>query len=229
MIFSQKCGKIVSFNNPLTPMKALLDYIPIIVFFVLYKTTNPTDKNHPLLTLFGAQGVDNNHLLVATAGMLIATLIIYAIIFVIQKFRLEKMQIFMVGMMIVFGGITLVLSDDFYIRLKAVLINALFGFGVLLSPLFLKVSAVQKLFGSVFDMPNTHWQKLNMAWAGLFFVMAGLHGFFAFVFADGRYWGEFTAFGDIGVMIVFVVAMMIVLKPYLKLDNPNAQDNPFKK
>lgn len=206
-------------------MKAFVDYIPIIVFFILYKTTEPTNAHHPLLQLFHAGGEHNNHLLVATAGMLIATLVVYGVLFVAQKFRLEKIQLFMVLMMIVFGGITLALSDDYYIRLKAIIINALFGVGVLMSPIFLKQPIIKKLFSSVFVMPEKQWHKLNLAWAVMFFVMAMLHAFFAFVFKQGQYWGEFTAFGDMGVMIVFVVGMIIALRPYLKTDNPSTSNH----
>lgn len=202
-------------------MKALIDYIPIIVFFVLYKSTNPTDTTHPLLQLFGAKGVDNNHLLVGTAGMLIATVIVYGILFFVQKFRLQKGQIFTLMMMIVFGGVTLILSDDYYIRLKAILLNMGFAIGFLLSPLFIqnRQPVVKKLFESIFVLSQSGWQKLNMAFASLFILMSILHAFFAFVFMGGRYWGEFTAFGDIFVMLVFFAGMIFVLRNHIKKDH----------
>ena len=53
-------------------MKALFDYIPLIIFFVLYKTTEPTDSTHPILQLIGSAGTDNNHILVATFGLIAA-------------------------------------------------------------------------------------------------------------------------------------------------------------
>ena len=118
-------------------MKALFDYIPLILFFVLYKTTEPTDSNHPILQLIGASGgADNNHILVATAGLIAATIAVYGYLFISQKFRPEKQQWFGLLMTVVFGGITLALSDAFYIMLKAVLINAAFAIGLLISPLF---------------------------------------------------------------------------------------------
>ncbi|MDO5650965.1 MAG: septation protein IspZ [Moraxella sp.] len=199
-------------------MKALLDYIPLIVFFVLYKTTDPKDSNHPLLQLVGSAGVENNHILVATAGLLITTLIVYIGLFVFQKFRLEKMQWFVVIMTVVFGGVTLALSDDYYIRMKAVLINLGFGAGILIAPLFMqnKEPIVKKLFASVLELSHQDWQRLNIAWAGLFFLLAGLHAFFAFVFMSGKYWGEFTAFGDIIVMITFVFGMFFILRKNFK-------------
>lgn len=199
-------------------MKALLDYIPLIIFFVLYKTADPKDPNHPLLTLIGTQGVENNHILAATAGLLLATLVIYTGLFIYQKFRLEKMQWFVVIMTVVFGGITLILSDDYFIRMKAIIINLGFGTAFLLSPLFFKNKEplIQKMFGQFLELSKNGWQKLNFAWAGLFALMATLHTFFAFVFMGGKYWGEFTAFGDMIVMFSFIFAMFFVLRKHFK-------------
>lgn len=199
-------------------MKALLDYIPLIIFFVLYKTADPKDPNHPLLTLIGTQGVENNHILAATAGLLLATLVIYTGLFIYQKFRLEKMQWFVVIMTVVFGGITLILSDDYFIRMKAIIINLGFGTAFLLSPLFFKNKEplIQKMFGQFLELSKNDWQKLNFAWAGLFALMATLHAFFAFVFMGGKYWGEFTAFGDMIVMFSFIFAMFVVLRKHFK-------------
>jgi intracellular septation protein len=51
-------------------MKALLDYLPIIIFFYFYKTI-PKDSHHPLLELVGSAGnTDQNHILVATCAFL---------------------------------------------------------------------------------------------------------------------------------------------------------------
>lgn len=200
-------------------MKSLLDFIPLIVFFTLYKTTDRADPNHPLLQAFGLSGgVNNNHILVATFGLMLSTLVIYGALFIIQKFRLQKQQWLIVLMTVIFGGLTLVFSDDYYIRLKAVLINLGFMAGVLISPWITKdgQSVMRKLFGSVLELSDGGWRKLNLAWAGLFGLMASLHAFFAFVFMGGEYWGEFTAFGDMIVMFAFIAGMFFVLRKHFK-------------
>lgn len=205
----------------MTIVKALLDFVPLILFFYLYKTTDPNNTNHALLQIFGVAGNGNNHILAATVGLILSMLVVYGYLFIAQKFHLHKQQWFVLMMTVVFGGITLALSDDYYIRLKAILINLGFAIALLLSPLFLKNKepAIKKLFEPVFDLSTNAWQKLNYAWVALFLLMAGLHGFFAFVFADGKYWGEFTAFGDMIVMLVFIIMMMVVLRKHLKLSD----------
>ncbi|MEG1708162.1 MAG: septation protein IspZ [Acinetobacter sp.] len=200
-------------------MKALLDFVPLIIFFYLYKTVDPKDTEHPLLQLIGsAGGIDNNNILVATTGLIISMLLIYGALFVIQKFRLDKQQWIVLFMTVIFGGITLMLSDDFYIKLKAALLNLVFAGAFLLSPYFMKDKKplIQRLFGPIFDLTVKGWKNLNFAWAAMFILMSCLHVFFAFIFANGKYWGEFTAFGDMIVMFSFIIIQFIVLRKYFK-------------
>ncbi len=200
-------------------MKALLDFVPLIIFFYLYKTVEPNDKTHALLQLIGSPGgADNNHILAATTGLMLSMLVVYGILFVIQKFRLDKQQWIVLFMTVIFGGVTLMLSDDFYIRLKAVLLNLVFAGAFLLSPFFMKDRRplIQRLFGPVLELSPQGWMKLNYAWAAMFAVMSFLHCFFAYLFLDGKYWGEFTAFGDMIVMFSFIIVQFIVLRKYFK-------------
>jgi intracellular septation protein len=46
--------------------------------------------------------------------------------------------------------------------------------------------------------------------------MSGLHVFFAFLFAGGKYWGEFTAFGDMIVMFSFIIIQFVILRKHFK-------------
>ncbi|TCB49909.1 septation protein IspZ [Acinetobacter sp. ANC 4779] len=200
-------------------MKALLDFVPLIIFFYLYKTVDPKDTEHPLLQLIGsAGGIDNNNILVATSGLIISMLVVYGALFIIQKFRLDKQQWIVLFMTVIFGGVTLMLSDDFYIRLKAVLLNIIFAGAFLLSPYFMKDKKplIQRLFGPIFELSEKGWKNLNFAWAAMFIFMSCLHIFFAFLFANGKYWGEFTAFGDMIVMFSFIIIQFIVLRKYFK-------------
>ena len=200
-------------------MKALLDFVPLIIFFYLYKTVDPKNTDHPLLQLIGsAGGVDNNNILVATTGLIISMLMVYGALFFMQKFRLDKQQWIVSFMTVIFGGVTLMLSDDFYIKLKAALLNIIFSGAFLLSPYFGKERKplIKRLFGPIFNLTDAGWKNLNFAWAAMFALMSFLHVFFAFLFMDGKYWGEFTAFGDMIVMFSFIIIQFIVLRKYFK-------------
>lgn len=200
-------------------MKALFDYLPIIIFFYFYKTTDPKDNQHPLLELIGSAGnTDQNHILVATCALIISTLVVYGILFFAQKFKLEKMQWFIVVMSLIFGGITLVFSDVTYIKLKAVILNLGIGLGFLVTPLFNKERQpiIQKLLGPMLNLSSRGWLRLNLAWCGQFFLLAALHYFFAFLFMQGKYWGEFTAFGDIIVSLSYLAVILFCLRKHFK-------------
>lgn len=200
-------------------MKALFDYLPIIIFFYFYKTTDPKDTHHPLLELVGSTGnLDQNHILVATCALLISTLVVYGILFFAQKFRLEKMQWFIVVMTVVFGSITLIFSDVRFIISKAILINLGIGVGFLLTPLFNKerTPIIKKLLGSMLELSPKGWHRLNWAWCGQFFLLAALHGFFGFIYMNGKYWGEFTAFGDIIVSLTYLAVILFCLRKHFK-------------
>ncbi|MBP6190654.1 MAG: septation protein A [Acinetobacter sp.] len=200
-------------------MKALLDYLPIIIFFYFYKTTDPKDSQHPLLQLVNSAGnTDQNHILVATCALLIATLVVYGCLFVFQKFKLEKMQWFIVLMCVIFGGITLVFSDVTYIKMKAVILNIGIGIGFLVTPLFNKqrMPIIQKLLDPLLELSQRGWMRLNWAWCGQFFLLAGLHFFFGFVYMQGKYWGEFTAFGDILVSVSCLAVILFCLRKHFK-------------
>ncbi|MFB2538560.1 MULTISPECIES: septation protein IspZ [unclassified Acinetobacter] len=202
-------------------MKTLLDYLPIIIFFYFYKTTDPKDNQHPILQTIGSAGnTDQNHILVATAALLIATLVVYGCLFIFQKFKLEKMQWFIVISSIIFGGITLALSDVTYIKLKAVIINAGVGSAFLFSAYFTKDKqpVIRKMFDPLLSMDEKGWHKLNLAWCGQFLILAILHILFGFVIAGGKYWGEFTAFGDIIFSLSYLGLMLFSVRKYFKKD-----------
>ncbi|MBF7691389.1 septation protein IspZ [Acinetobacter pollinis] len=200
-------------------MKALLDFIPLIIFFYFYKTVDPTNNHHPILSLVGSSGgVDNNNILVATAALIISMIVVYGALFVFQKFRLDKQQWLIFIMTVVFGGVTLLLNDDFYIKLKAALLNFLFAIAFLLSPLFTKDKSplIKKMFGTVLELNPKGWRNLNFAWAGMFILMSCLHVFFAFLFMHGKYWGEFTSFGDMIIMFSFIIIQFVILRKHFK-------------
>lgn len=200
-------------------MKALLDFIPLFVFYYLLKSTDPKNSSHPLLKYFGFAGAaDGNDILVATAGLIISMVLVYGFIFIYQKFKFDKMQTFVLVLTVVMGGITLALRDPTYIKLKAIIINIAVAGAFLVSPYFSKDKTllVERMLGPLLVMPRKNWVYLNYSWVGLYVFMALLHTLFAFVIANGKYWGEFSVFGDMLVMITFLVVQLIILRKYFK-------------
>jgi intracellular septation protein len=93
-------------------MKALLDFIPLIAFFVVAR---------------------QNGILAAAGALLIATVIVYAIHFIRQKGKFDKQQWVVLLLTIVFCGGTLLLRDDVYLRWKSPIINGIFALTLFVS------------------------------------------------------------------------------------------------
>lgn len=176
-------------------MKALLDFIPLVIFFILFKE----------------QGVWE-----ATKALLIATTVVHAIHFVLQKWRLEKMQWITLIATVAFGCITLIFHDDTYIRLKSTVINWIFCLALLISPFVGKdkIPLIQRAFHNVLELSPAGWMKLNYVWALFFFLLGALHGVFAFVWYEQ--WLNFKVFGGTAIMFTFMIANFIALRHHFK-------------
>ena len=183
-------------------MKALLDFIPLIAFFIVAR---------------------QNGILAAAGALLIATLIVYAIHFARQKGKLDKQQWVVLVLTIVFCGGTLLLRDDIYLRWKSPIINGIFAVTLLVSVAINK-PLMQMAMKEVFSLSMGGWKKLTVAWALFFAMMSVLHYITAFTMSDEA-WINFKTYGWIPIMLVFVVVQFIVLKNHI---NPALTDKTTK-
>ena len=183
-------------------MKALLDFIPLIAFFIAART-------HGILAAAGA--------------LLVTTLIVYAIHFVRQKGKFDKQQWVVLLLTVVFCGGTLLLRDDIYLRWKSPIINGVFALTLLVSAAINK-PLMQLAMKDVFNLSMSGWKKLTVAWALFFMLMGVLHYITAFTMTDEA-WINFKTYGWIPIMLVFVIAQFLVLKKHI---NPALTDKGAK-
>lgn len=176
-------------------MKALLDFVPLVAFFYLAKTES---------------------IFIATQGLIIASVVVYGLHFILQKWRLEKSQWITLLLTLAFGGMTLYLHDDVWLRWKSPIINWIFGTAFLLSPMIGKhpIPLAKRFLESVFELTDLGWKKLNLSWAAFFFILGGLHLLFAFTFP--ALWIDFKVFGGTAIMIAFMVGQFVLLRNNLK-------------
>lgn len=183
-------------------MKALLDFVPLIAFFIVART----------------QGI-----LAAAGALLIATIVVYAIHFIRQKGKFDKQQWVVLLLTIVFCGGTLLLRDDIYLRWKSPIINGIFALTLLVSAAINK-PLMQLAMKEVFTLTLSGWKKLTVAWALFFAFMGVLHYITAFTMSDEA-WINFKTYGWIPIMLVFVVAQFALLKKHI---NPALTDKTAK-
>ena len=177
-------------------MKLLIDFFPIILFFVAFK----------------AWGI-----YVATGVAIVATIAQIAYIH-FKHGKVEPMQWVSLALILVLGGLTLVLHDKRFIMWKPTVLYWLLGAGFLISDLAFRKNPIKAMMGKQIELPERLWAKLTFAWSGFFAFMGALNLFVAFNFSEAV-WVNFKLFGGMGLMLVFVLAQGMVLSRYIQEKN----------
>ena len=180
--------------NPI--LKLVLDIGPLVLFFAANAR-------------FGIYA--------ATAGFMVAVLIALAVAYVKTR-RIEIMPLVTAVIVFIFGGLTLVLHDATFIKLKPTIIYVLFG-GTLLGGLLFGKSFIGVLFDSVFDLTEEGWRKLTWRWALFFFALAVLNEIVWRNFSTDT-WVSFKLFGVVPLTFLFGAAQYPLLTRYAA--NPEA-------
>jgi intracellular septation protein len=145
-------------------MKFLTDFFPIILFFVAYK-------------LYG--------IYVAT-GVAIGASLLQVAWFRWRHGRTERMHLVTLGLLIVFGGLTLALRDPIFVMWKPTIVNWLFALVFLGSQFVGKRPLVERMMGQAIEVPAAVWRRLNWSWIG-FFVVLGLINLYVVYIGSGFY------------------------------------------
>lgn len=177
-------------------MKALLDFVPIVLFFVAFKLKG---------------------IYVATAVLMAATVVQMAIVYAIDK-KLQPMQKATLLLILLFGTLTLVLQDERYIKWKPTVLYgamavamavALWGFGK---------NVLHMMLGGQLTLPKRVWTHLSIAWVAYCAFMAILNGYVALYFSTEA-WVSFKLWGYV-FPIAFLIAQGLYIAPHLKTDEP---------
>lgn len=177
-------------------MKFFFDLFPVILFFVAFK----------LYDIF-----------VATAVAIAASIL--QILWVWWRHRqIEKMMWINLMIIIVFGGATLVLQDETFIKWKPTVLYWLFATGLLVSNVIFKKNLIQTMMEKQMALPIPVWNQLNISWIIFFVVMGLINLYVAFNFPIDT-WVSFKLFGATGLMLVFIVGQILMLNKYLKDDS----------
>lgn len=132
-------------------MKFLADFFPVLLFFVAYK-------------LWG--------IYVAT-GVAIAASLAQVGWAWLRHGRAETMHLVTLGLLVVFGGMTIALHDPIFVMWKPTIVNWLFAAAFLGSTLVTGKPLIERMMSHAIDVPPAIWSRLNLLWV-LFFVVSGL-------------------------------------------------------
>lgn len=179
-------------------MKLLFDLFPVILFFAAFK-------------FFG--------IYVATATAIAATIAQVAW----TKWRHGKVDTMLwvsFGIIIVFGGATLLLHDETFIKWKPTILYWVFATTLLFSNLLFKKNLMRTLMQEKLTLPVRVWNRVNLSWSLFFAVLGIVNLYVAFNYSTDA-WVNFKLFGTTGLMLVFVLLQAVALSKYMDEDKEN--------
>jgi intracellular septation protein len=147
----------------------------------------------------------------ATAVFMVAILIALAISYALTR-HLPVMPMVSAVVVVVFGGLTLILQDELFIKLKPTIIYLLFA-GTLLGGLALRKPLLGMVFDSVFHLTEEGWRKLTLRWA-LFFLLLAVLNEIVWRTQSTDFWVSFKVFGVLPLTLVFALLQYPLLQKY---------------
>src|SRR5262245_35354933 len=162
-------------------LKPLLDFGPLLVFFV----------------------VNAKWGLLAATGALVPLSVVALLVSWKLEGRVSRIALYGTVAVVVFGGVTLVLRDESFIKLKVTVFYALLG-SVLAVGLWRRKPRLRELLGQNLPMTEEGWRQLTLRFALFFFFLAGLNEVLRRVL-DSDAWVKFKVFGVSGATIAFML------------------------
>jgi intracellular septation protein len=194
--------------NPL--LKLVLEMGPLILFF--FANSRPAlfmPFVGPLLP--EAASGERAGIFVATAVFMVAILASLAVSYALTR-HLPVMAMVTAVIVVVFGGLTLALQDDTFIKMKPTIIYLLFG-GLLLGGLAFNKPLLAIVFDSVFDLNDEGWRKLTLRWAVFFLALAVVNEI-VWRTQTTDFWVSFKVFGVVPLTFVFAALQYPLLQKY---------------
>jgi len=203
-------------------MKLLFDLFPVILFFVAYKLggSYPHEAGQLASSWLGGLVASGRisetqaPILLATAVAIIASLAQVGWLLARRR-RVEPMLWVSLGVIVVFGGATIWLNDETFIKWKPSILYLLFAGSLVAGRLFWRRNFVRTLLGRQIELPDPVWEKLLWVWSGFFALLAAANLFVAYSFSTDT-WVNFKLFGLMGLTLAFVVGVGVWLSQHIK-------------
>jgi intracellular septation protein len=180
-------------------LKLALEIGPLLVFFFGNLRGEWLAEKFPALTAIGGP------LLIATALFMVATVASLIVSKIVFK-HLPVMPFVSGVVVMVFGGLSIWLQDETFIKMKPTIVNTLFGV-VLLGGLLFGKSLLGYVFNAAFRLDEEGWRKLTVRWGIFFLFLAVINEVVWRNFSD-QFWVNFKVWGTMPITIAFTLSQM---------------------
>ena len=154
----------------------------------------------PLIVFFGVYYFTRN-IYLATGVLIVASWL--QLIWCKLKFkRISKNTWISTILITIFGGLTIILHNKTFVMLNPTVLFWILGSSLLIGQVMGK-NGIKLMLGKELSVPDSVWNKLNVAWGVFFIIMGGVNLFVALNFSE-YVWVKFKVFGSLGLMLVFI-------------------------
>lgn len=174
-------------------MKFLFDFFPVLLFFIAYK-------------LFG--------IYTATAVAIAASFIQVGAYWLKHK-KFENNHLITLVILVLFGGATIVLQNEMFIKWKPSVVNWIFAVAFLGSQFIGNKTIIERMMGHNITLPAAIWLRLNLSWV-VFFIALGIVNLFVVYNFDTDTWVNFKLFGMMGLTVLFIVAQAVYMSRHIE-------------
>lgn len=178
-------------------MKFLFDMFPVILFFAVFK-------------LYGIYE--------ATAIAIVATVVQIGWVWFRHR-KVEAMLWVSLGVIVVFGGATLLLQNETFIKWKPTVLYWLFAASLGVASLVFKKNLIRMMMEKQMALPEPLWGRVLTSWIVFFAVMGALNLYVAYNFSTDA-WVNFKLFGGMGLMFLFVIVQALMLAKHVQEKTP---------
>jgi intracellular septation protein len=120
---------------------------------------------------------------------------------------------------VVFGGLTIILKNEMFVKWKPTILFATMAAAIGLAQFVFKTNPIALMFNNQIKAPDEVWRKLSVAWILFLLLVAVLNLVFVY-YTSTDTWFLFKTFGDMGMFLVFIIAQVFWLMPYLEEEKP---------
>jgi intracellular septation protein len=199
-------------------MKLLIDFLPIVIFFIVYKfAPESIEAISPLLNANQIQQLTDMPAIILATAVLIPASMLQILYTKISTGKVETMHLVTLALVVTMGGATVIFQDKTFIQWKPTVVNWLFAAAFFGSRFVGEKTILQRMMGQNLTLPIPAWQNLNYAWVA-FFTFSGITNLYvAYNFSEDT-WVNFKLFGLLGLTILFIVAQSFYLYRFMNTE-----------